>query len=302
MWRRLGSGPVPGHASSTKGTSSTKVKGHALAWIADLRHAFIVAGSSGAAVAAVAAHDGGTVLFDVADRRVIRRYGDGPVTEEYVRLRTVFTAFTGAPAFVVGDDGAFLVEELIVGDHLLHVPTDARVTTIRRLIEDFARLTAHAGADGVGLTERLEPVLSSLDGAPAAKARWVSADLRGLGERMTWIPSAYEATAKNLIVGRGDRPVPIDLGDLQVQPFFAYPIGVLVDAGGAVLDAYRAGAFDAQLAALWAAAGLEWASDAAQRDGVLVARAAFAAARDHDAGVTGGFARLFERRLRAIER
>ncbi|THE08623.1 hypothetical protein E1I21_01970 [Microbacterium oleivorans] len=299
MWRRIGSGSVPGHASSTKGVASALTSRQTLAWVRDLRHAFVVTRGSGTADAAVAAHDGGTVLFDTAAHRVIRRYGSGPVTEEYVRMRTVFTSHVGAPAFVVGGDRAFLVEELVVGEHLLDVPPAARVAAIRRLISEYAQLTADAGADGPGLRELLSGVIDDLD--PSSEARWRAADVGDLTDRMSWIPSAYEATAKNLMVSRGQRPVPIDLGDLQMQPFFVYPLGVLIAAGGEVLEAFRRGEFDAELAELWAAAGLEWSRDAAQRDGALVARAAFAAVRDHDAGIPGGFPTLFDQRLALID-
>lgn len=301
MWRRVGSGPVPGHASSTKGDASVPRRRRKLAWLRDLREAFLVVRGPGAADAAVAAHDGGTVLFDVTARHVIRRYGSGPVTDDYVRMRTVFTSYVAAPAFAVGDNGRFVVEELVAGEHLLDVAPRVRIATIRRLISDYARLTANAGAEGPGLREQLAHVVLDMPESSWIRARWDAADIGDLGDRMTWIPSAYEATAKNLIVSRGECPVPIDLGDLQVQPFFVYPLGVLMAAGSEVLDAFRAGRFDLELEELWDAAGHHWFCDDAQRDGALLARAAFAAVRDHDTGVPGGFTALFERRVSAVD-
>lgn len=297
MWRRVGSGPVPGHAASTKGAG----RANPLRRLTDLRHAFVVTRGGGSADAAVAAHDGGTVLFDTTARRVIRRYGTGDVTDDYIRMRRAFTAHVGAPAFTVGPGGAYVVEEMILGEHLFDVAPAARVATLRRLIAEYARLTAHTGVDGAGLRDVLGRMVDDLAEAPRLRARWDGAHVGDLRERMAWVPSAYEATAKNLMVARGERPVPIDLGDLRQQPFFAYPIGVLISAGDAVLDAFRAGAFDEELSQLWAAAGHEWTGDPAARDGVLIARAAFAAARDHDAGVPGGIRALFDGRLSVIE-
>lgn len=301
MWRRVGAAPVPGHASSTKGTGSMRTPAHPLAWLSDLRHAFVVLGRGGTADAAIAAHDGGTVLFDTAAHHVIRRYGTGPVSEEYVRMRTAFTAHVGAPAFAVGDHGAYVIEDLIAGEHLLDVPSAARIDAVRQLITDYAGLTAHAAVDGAGLRQLLAHVADDLFEDAPFRERWDAPHIGDLLDRMSWVPSAYEATAKNLMVGRDGGPVPIDLGDLQLQPFFAYPIGVLISAGPDALGAYRDGGFDDVLTALWAAAGQEWTGDTRQRDAVLVARAAFGAARDHDNGVAGGVRSLFADRLAAID-
>ncbi|MFI8633277.1 hypothetical protein ACIGEP_11830 [Microbacterium sp. NPDC077663] len=269
--------------------------------MSDLRYAFLVTRGHGSADAAIAAHDGGTVLLDMKERRVIRRYGTGDVTAEYVRMRRAFTAHVGAPAFTVGGAGEFVVEELILGEHLLDLPLATRVSALRRLISEYARLTAHAGVEGAGMRDLLTHVFDRLIQNRGLRDRWDAAHLGDLATRMTWVPSAYEATAKNLMVSRGQRPVPIDLGDLQMQPFFAYPVGVLISAGGDVLDAFRRGVFDAEFEELWAAAGQTWSGGDAAREGVLVARAAFAATRDHDAGVPGGIDELFGARLTTIQ-
>ncbi|MCM3695177.1 hypothetical protein [Microbacterium oleivorans] len=304
MWRRVGSGPVPGHASSTKGVASTRDPGSPLTRLGDLRHAFVVLGRGGTADAAIAAHDGGTVLFDTSSHHVIRRYGTGPVTEDYVRMRTAFTSHVGAPAFAVGGDGEFVVEELVTGEHLLDVHPRVRIAAVQQLIGEYAHLTAEAGAGGAGLRQVLAPVAHDLAETSPFREGWDVGhvcDAGGLGDPMIWVPSAYEATTKNLMIARGGRPVPIDLGDLQLQPFFAYPIGLLISAGADVLEAYRDGEFDPALTALWAAAGQEWSGGARQRDAVLVARAAFGAARDHGAGVPGGVRALLAGRLASIE-
>ena len=291
LWRRVGAPRTPPHVRRTKGLSvvAGRRSGRLLTILrsfARLRRALIVARGTGTAELAIAAFDGGMVLIDARGGVVLRTYGATVVDEEYVAWREAFTRHVAAPKFRVADDGRTIIEEFVEGKHLLDLAVEERVGVVRRLLVAYASLTRVEAipAPLAGCAGALASVVRDL--APTALRRtWNAADTAWIhAADAVWIPSAYEATAKNLMVRQDGSPSPIDLGDLRPEPFFSYPIGVMVSAGAAVVASYLRGGLDAEVDALFASAGVRWKRSVEQRRGLLMVRIVYAALRDDASG------------------
>ncbi|WP_053384677.1 hypothetical protein [Leucobacter celer] len=292
LWRRIGGPPLPEHVRLTKAAvrsprSSAGRLTTARRFLRDLRQCIWLPGASGNAEIAIVAFDGGTVLVDPRGGRVFRTYGGDAIDERYLGWRRAFTRHVAAPAFEVADDGRTLVEEFVDGRHLLELAPAERIETLRALLLAYAALTAAEGDPGASRGDFAARLQRAVDRAapPGLREAWRETDAAWL-ERgdIPWVPSAYEAAAKNLMVRPDGSPAPIDLGDLQPEPFFAYPIGIVVASGDEVIRAFLDGALDPELTALFAAAGCPWAATAEQRSGLLLARTVHAAICDGESG------------------
>lgn len=282
LWLRAGGIPPSEHVRRTKGEPAAASVRARVRKVLSLRDSFWVGRRSrGTAEAAIVAFDGGVVLLDPTNQRVLRTYGHGAVSDQYIRWREAFSRHVSAPAFEVAGGGRLLIEDLVDGVHLLEVEPRARELVVRRLFDDYARLTKHEGEPRDGLLGTLSDAVQSSEVPEALRGAWVRADLSWLEGSTTWVPSAFEASAKNLMVALPSTPRPIDLGDLQPDPYFTYPIGIMIAAGDESLRAYVAGAFDSEIARLVAAAGgAPWHASRESREGLLLARIVYVAMRD----------------------
>lgn len=250
-----------------------------LYWAA-LNWFLVPASSRGTAEVVIAAFDGGLVVLDPTQGTVRRRYGTGPVSEQYIGWREAFTRYVTAPAFTVSRDREVVTEEFVQGDHLLDVDVATRMKALRELLFQFAELTRAEGRSPDG------PVGELLRDAVTHAS--LPRDYRDLYDRstvdwldpMAWVPSAFEATAKNLVVSTDGLPIPIDLGDLCPSPSFLYPVGMISAAGPQLVERYLHGELDDAVKALLSASGQTYRPEPADRVGLLLVRLAYAAFRD----------------------
>ena len=290
FWRRVGAPPTPSHVSRTKGSRINGMSGGRaitmLRSLAGLRHSFIIARGSGTAELAIAAFDGGMVLIAPREGVVRRTYGTTIADEQYLAWREAFVRHVAAPQFRVADDGRTIVEEFVAGEYLLDLAVQDRVEVIRRLLRAYASLT-RAEAVSAPVARHADALASAVRrSAPTAlRDMWEATDTRWLQRADTiWVPSAYEANAKNLVVRQDGSPSPIDLGDLRPEPFFSYPIGVMVSAGAAVGKDFLEGGLDTEVDELFASAGVRWERTIDQRRGLLLVRMVHAALCDDASG------------------
>ena len=230
-------------------------------------------GRDGGYPLAVATYDGAVVLLDPAGGRVARTLPPGADVAAYRDRRTRYGAHLDTPAFTV--EPGLLTEGYVAGDHFLTLAPRDQVRVLADLLTRSAALTAAEGA-----------------GSAAAEAAAVAAhvaaaqlpdDLRHHLTRLTpemaadWplVPAPTDATVRNLVVVDG-RAVPIDLGDLSPAAFFEYPLGMVANARPHGLAAYLAGELDAEVRALFDAAGATWPLDDEGRVTLLAVRIALA--------------------------
>lgn len=284
VWARCGA-HVPVHLLRTKvGTRSrgerTSVPYRTFRAVAGV---FAVLGSRRGRTAelVVSAFDGGIVVLDEVGGRVYRMYGAGRMTPEDEYRRRRFTDHVSAPRFRMRDDGMVIEEELVEGSYLDDLALDERAALIGVLVEQFAALTRSYGSDTPSVIDRdLEGLLRQVDVSPALARAWERSSIRWLSFGTPWIPTPREANAKNIVVRQDGRPAPIDLGDLQVDPFFVYPVGILIAAGSEIIRGFLSGEANYSFEVLFAAAGQSWSGTGEERRGLLLARIVYAAHKD----------------------
>lgn len=229
----------------------------------------------------VVSFDGGIVVLDHARRRVHRTYGRGRLTPAEMRRRRVFTHHVSAPQFWLRDGGAVVEEELVEGSYLEDLTHEERGEVVTTLVEQFAALTAGHTSEPATLTDRdLQKLLQEVPVPSEFVRAWESSTMAWLSPSTPWIPSPREANAKNLVVRPDGRPAPIDLGDLQVDPYFIYPVGILIAGGGDVMRRFLSGAAEFSFPLLFEAAGQRWGATPGERRGLLLSRIAYAAYKD----------------------
>ncbi|MDN5894398.1 MAG: hypothetical protein L0H93_10270 [Nocardioides sp.] len=229
----------------------------------------------------VVSFDGGIVVLDQAGGKVHRTYGTGPLTPADEDRRRQFIEHVSAPQFRFHSDGAVIEEELVEGDYLGDLAHEERVGLITTLVEQCATLTAAYSSDAPSVTDRdLEALLHEVDVPPGFARAWGRSSTQWFSPRTPWIPTPREANAKNIVVRPDGRPAPIDLGDLQVDPYFIYPVGILIAAGSTVMRRFLSGDLDRSFALLLAAAGHSWGGTPQERRGLLLARIAYAGHKD----------------------
>lgn len=278
MWARVGSG-LPEHARRTKATAERR---SALRYLRLVGNWFVVLPRAhGTGEVAIAAFDGGTVVLDRSRGVVRRRYGTGPVSDEYLAWRRVFSTHVGAPSFDVSADRQVLIEDLVVGRHLLDVDLSTRVSCLRSLLLGYVSLTRVEGRKGPrDVGSELRELLAKAELPTSFSDIYAQNQTGWFARSVAWVPSAYEATAKNLMVRNDGSPAPIDLGDLGLDPCFVYPIGIITVAGADLLDSFLAGSLDEPLEELLEAAGSKFRRDPSSRLGLLLDRLIYAALRD----------------------
>lgn len=278
LWRRAGSA-VPNHARRTKGVSND---GRFFRLLRALTSWFSVSRSShGTGEVVLAAFDGGVIVLDTFRKQVYRTYGTGAVSQEYIEWRRIYTRHVTAPAFSVSADRETITEELIDGIHLLDANPRTRLNALRNLLLQYAALARAEGCTReCRIEEELGEALSIARLPTSFRDRYRQCTTGWFAQPVVWVPSAYEATAKNLMLRADGSPAPIDLGDLSPDPCFVYPVGMITVAGSRVLLRYLEGALDDALAELFQAAGRSWIRERSAREGLLLERLAYAAMRD----------------------
>lgn len=239
------------------------------------------------------------VLLDPHGGRAARRYEPGYLTAEQVELRRRFAAHLGGPAFEVHEDGTLLLEDFVTGRHVADLAAEERLDVARQLLGGYARLVAaEGGGDASAAVERVLADVDPADLPPQVAGPLASLDLRRAARTWPLVPTATDATAKNLVVTAAGVPVPIDLGRLRRDPFFLYPVGILGDARPDVLRAFLTGELDAEVRGMLDAAGVAWPLDADGRAALLAVRLLLESHRE--ATVTGVYDRA--RFVSALER
>lgn len=237
-------------------------------------------GGSGTFSVAVAADDGGVVLLDPEHGTVGRTYGSGPVSAEYLMLRRRYERHLQSPRFDVVDGGSLLLEDFVQGAHFAAASPESQINAMRVLLQRYAALTKSEGESTCQDWVR-SAVYAVATGTVSGQIQaLLGGDVIALSKHWPLVPSATDASVKNLIIVRGDRPVPIDLGNLRLDPFFYYPIGVITMARGAVLEHYLNGGFDEQVAELFAAAGSTFSCNGRMRLTLLALRMALTSNRE----------------------
>ena len=221
---------------------------------------------------AVATYDGGVVLLDPDRGRVARRHAGGAFPPTYTELRTRLGRHLELPAFEVRDGGRLVIEDFVRGQHFLDVGTARQVEVLREITRRYARLTANE-SEGV-CSDLVSATMSAARRAPLPPELSRLLDLVPVEKAAgSWpmVPSAMDATVRNLIVVDG-RPVLIDLGDVRLDPFFAFPIGMIANARPDGLAAYLDGELDSDVAALFAAAESTWPLSHGGREALIGVR------------------------------
>lgn len=284
LWARRGAG-IPVHLRRTKGGSppGTARVSRPYRLLCLIAGTFLVLDPRmrGTADLVVASFDGGVVVLDQPRGRVHRSYGTGRLTPAEVQRRQVFTQHVSAPQFWVLEGGAAVEEELVDGAHLGDLTAQERGEVVTTLVEQFAALTAAHTGEPAPLTDRdLEQLLQDAQVPSGFAHAWANAETEWFPPSAPWIPSPREANAKNLVVRPDGRPAPIDLGDLQVDPCFIYPVGILIATGDETMRRFLSGAADYSIPLLVATAGRRWSGTPSQRRGLLLARIVYAAFKD----------------------
>lgn len=284
VWARWGA-HIPVHLLRTKVGIRSRAEGSSIPYrvCRAVAGVFAVLGPRRGRTAdlVVAAFDGGIVVLDEVGERVYRTYGAGRIAPEDEHRRRRFTDHVSAPHFRMREDGMVIEEELVEGSYLDDMAPDDRAALMVTLVEQFAALTSSYGSDLPSVTDRsLEALLHQVDVAPSLTRAWETSSTRWLSLGTPWIPTPREANAKNIVVRPDGRPAPIDLGDLQVDPFFVYPVGILIAAGNEVMRRFLCGEADYSFEVLFAAAGQSWGGTTDERRGLLLARIVYAAHKD----------------------
>lgn len=235
---------------------------------------------SGTHPIAVAAHDGGLVLLDPEGGKVTRTHASRPVDSAYVDLRARFSRHLPTPDFEVSPTGRFLTEDFVLGAHFAELDDSEQIRAVKSIFSAYASLTAHEreGDCHAAVTSAVHAV--AVGSPPAGYLELLGG--KNLPEwARTWplVPTATDASVKNLIITGEERPVPIDLGNIRLDPFFYFPVGVVIMARGSVLQAYLAGGLDEELAALMRAAGSDFPVDPG-REALLALRLALTSRRE----------------------
>lgn len=244
--------------------------------------------SQGPFTIAVAADDGGLVLLAPEHGRVARTYGSREIDGDYIALRRRYMEHVLTPRFEVAEGGRLLIEEFVQGRHFADLPPEGQVDVVKKVLTRYASLTRDEGEDPA--QDWVEESLHGVEkgNAPAEVGRLLSTrDLRLTATQWPTVPSATDASVKNVIVRPDGSPVLIDLGNLRLDPFFYYPVGLVAMARGQVLDEYLTGGLDAELDELYAAARALPPVGKDGRTAVLALRLAMTSHRD--AVAVGGF-------------
>jgi hypothetical protein len=284
LWTRSGA-EVPSHLARTKGGPSSKDAPVSRMYRLFRRAAgmIIVIGSrrGRGADLVVASFDGGTVVLDRSAQRVYRTYGSGVLTPQDEERRRRFTEHVSAPSFRFLEGGAAVEEELVDGDHLGDLTAEERTALLTTLVEQFADLTSsYTEATASVSDDDLDELLQYVEFPPGFAELWKESVTSWLSPDAPWVPTPREANAKNLVVRPDGRPAPIDLGDLQVDPYFVYPVGILIAAGQECVQAFLRGSEEYSMSELMASAGRRWNSTEEERRGLLLTRIVYASHKD----------------------
>lgn len=237
---------------------------------------------------AVATHDGGVVALHPEEGKVARTYGSRHLDAEYTALRTRFSRHLPTPSFEVSPDGRLLTEDFVRGQHFAGLGEADQLQVVRRVLRSYASLTEHEGEGDchAAVTDAVRAVREG--NPPAGVADLLSGfDLARRSAPWPLVPSATDASVKNLIITGDGRPVAIDLGNLRLDPFFSYPLGVVTTARGVVLEQFVAGGLDEELTALLGAAAPDFPLHGAGPEALLALRLAVVSRRA--ATTTGSF-------------
>lgn len=291
LWRLWRGRPPSTHVVRTKGWRGPR-RGRNL--VSDLVGGMLVIRGQGTAEIVMAAFDGGVVIVDEHRRTVSRTYGGTATDQAYWELRERLAAHVRVPAAHFDRSAGLVCEELVDGSHLLDVSPTERRACVKRVILSYESLVRHEGVERPdGLASALNIRMSGAGVSKPWGDLWREHGVAVFGEPAMHVPSAVEASAKNVIVQDDGSPVLIDLGDIREEPFFVYPIGLILAAGTEAIEHYLAGRNDPELTPLFDAAGVEWAPTRSWRLAVLLARTAYAAIRDAEHPLPGNADRTF---------
>lgn len=242
---------------------------------------------SGTYPIAVAADDGGLVLLDPARGRVARTYGARSIDPEYVELRRRFERHLPTPAFEVVDDGRLLVEEFVEGSHFAGLDGPDQASVVRGVFRRYASLAAHEGeGDSRGSVSAALAAVRAGQLPDEVHDLLGSPELVSMSGRWPLVPSATDASVKNLIITSSGSATPIDLGNIRLDPFFYYPVGLVTMARGEVLTQYSAGRMDDAVGTLFSAVGCPYPLDERSRSVLLALRSALTSHREATASGT----------------
>lgn len=237
---------------------------------------------------AVAAHDDGVVVLHPDEGKVARVHASRPLDAEYTALRTRLSRHLSTPSFEVSPDGRLLTEEFVPGHHFAELGEADQLRVMRRILRSYASLTEHEG-EGDCHAAVADAVRAVREGTPPAGVGDLLSGFDLTRRSAPWplVPSATDASVKNLIITGDGRPVAIDLGNLRLDPFFSYPLGVVTMARGVVLEQFVAGGLDEELSVLLGPAAPDFPLHGAGREALLALRLALVSRRA--ATTTGTF-------------
>jgi len=192
------------------------------------------------------------LLFDL-ERSEVLRWPEHNYTEEYVRLRRAFERHVPSVRFRVEEQGAWLREPIVGGVELRDLAPTGRTAVRRQLLRGLAELVEHAQQTAPVVADE-QPLEVALGRSPIEEARRRNREAVGLlGFRSsTHVPVHGDLQRSNVRVDSGGAVTVIDFGELRLGPFYSDPIFIAQQD----LDVWASGGFDAELAAVWEAAGL----------------------------------------------
>lgn len=302
VWRRLGTA-LPGHLRRTKAHDARGPARRVLDGLRAVTRPGVLlvrrtASGEHRYPIAVATFEGGVVLLDPSGG-VVARVRTGP-DHEADALRRRLAAHVATAAFEPAEDGRVVVEEFVAGDAVLDLPADDLEDVVRRLCEGWTRLSA-AEAEGTW-DELLDTAVEACRGldVPGPVRRVVEAGVPPEVRGWPLVPAATDARLRN-VVRRDGVPVLIDLADVRLEPWFAYPLGTVLDGGATLFGRYLAGGLDDVLGGLATAAGAAWPPAPWSRLDVLAVRTLVVTAQA-DGTEPSVLAEGVRRRWRPVER
>jgi len=210
---------------------------------------------------AIAAAEGECVLLNPALGRVARIWSDTPLAAEHVEWRTRWAHHVPSPTFHVAEGGHVLVEEYVRGSRLQDAPFEMQLELARRVFRAYTTLVREEGSGTCRVEISLVRDACARGQLPAVLCHHLrEPDLLDAASTWPLVPTGSDNAADNVVVvGDGDDagPVFIDCMPIRRRLFFSHPVGIT--AGWlvpALRQAYFSGAFDSELAALFAGAGI----------------------------------------------
>lgn len=216
-------------------------------------------------------NEGECVFLDPNDSKVGRNLSD-LISPEQLRLREQWARHVPSPSFSVVDNGAFLMEDYIEGEHLRNLSPVQQTQVYRQIFQYYINIT-RVGVKykyRTSIEQALsEDVLVGLD--EALRCRLMANNMFSEARNWPLVPTLADSTPGNLIIAEGKKPVFIDSLPIICALFFYTPV-FLIGRGRSVphLRAkFFSGVFDKDLEQIFDSAGVKFFPNRKAREALV---------------------------------